>query len=158
MASRRERLSAQRIRRASKQRDKGMVPSLGLQSSGPDLTFTETRPRGIEKEEPRRVRISAHLEGISQLQKGSEDRKPEQRNTSLSMEEACTHSLWYTAGTRLTGGATGLSASSAIEGPKATSRSRTPSESYTDRAASKTSSTFTRRPFSRADVGSGGSW
>jgi hypothetical protein len=53
---------------------------------------TEKRPQDIKKEGPRQVRRSAR---ISRLQKNSENRKPKQRHSSLSPEEAYTHSFWY---------------------------------------------------------------
>ncbi|KAI9874229.1 MAG: hypothetical protein M1830_010044 [Pleopsidium flavum] len=66
MAGRRDSLSAQRRRRPSKQRDQ------------------VKRPQGIKKEGPRQFRRSAR---IARLQKSSEDRRPEQRHSSLSTEE-----------------------------------------------------------------------
>lgn len=97
------------------------------------------RPQGIQKEEPQKVRRSVRLKGILRLQK-SENRKPRRRYSSLSTEEFIES---FT--------------SSTIKGPKATPRSGTSDKSRTDRAASKTSSIFARRPFSRADSQSKGS-
>ncbi len=70
MASRQNAPSAQEKPRVSKQRDQGTLRSLiysdAVQSDPP----TGERPRGIEKERPRR---SARLKGISRLLKSSED-------------------------------------------------------------------------------------
>lgn len=114
------------------------------------------RPRGNQKEEPQKVRRSARLIGISRLRK-SENGTPGQRHSSVSTEEVRIHSFNILPRANLTCRVIESPVSTTIEGPKATPRGGAPGESHIDRAASKTSSTFTRGPFSRADVRSRGS-
>ena len=95
MASRREPVGTQRRLRSSAQRDKGALPSL-IYSSGPIKSFTEKRPEGIKKEEPRQIRRSARLEGISRLQR-SGDRKAEQASISSPAGKASQGRIVYTS-------------------------------------------------------------
>ena len=154
MASRRDLLSAQRIRWASKQRDQGTLCSLGYSAAVRSDPSQESGLEVLRKNDQDETHALKAFHGFKRAVRI----ESLNRDTRLSQQKRHVHiPSGITARTRLTGGVTGLSASSAIEGPKATPRSRTPSESYTNRAASKTSSIFTCGPFSRADVWSGGS-
>jgi hypothetical protein len=140
MPSRRDVLSAQRSRRASKQRDRGTLRSLVYsaavrsdpsQESGLEVLRKKDHDNSGEAHAFHSFKRAVRIESLN-------------RETGLSQQKRHAHipsSILSEA--NLTYRVTESPASATIKGSKATPRSDRLSESHTDRATSKTSSTIT---------------
>jgi hypothetical protein len=93
MVSRRELLSVQRRRWASKQRDQGTFRSLVYSAT---IRSNPSQESGLEvlkknHDESGEAHASKAFHGFKRIMRI----ESLNRNVSLSIEEACTHSFWY---------------------------------------------------------------
>jgi hypothetical protein len=148
MASRRYLSSARKSRRVSKQTDQGTLRSWVYSAAVRSDPSQENSLEVLRKNDHDEAHALKALHGFKTAV------RIENLNKDTHLSQQKRHGYIHSGIPPRANSACGVTvpASFTIKEPKATPRGGAPRESHTDRAASKTSSTFTHRPFSQADV------